>query len=120
MANTIEVQLSALRFFCGHGLHAEEALIEAAFEVDLRLRYKAPKAVIDSLNDSIDYVRAYQLVKEVMATNCQLLETCAQLIAQRIETEFPTLKQLKITIRKIDPPITNFTGSVGVCLRKTY
>jgi dihydroneopterin aldolase len=49
-----------------------------------------------------------------------VLETCAMQIADRLQKQFPQIEKLTISIRKLSPPITNFTGSVGVVYSKDF
>ena len=114
------IELKGLRFFSEHGMYAEERKVGNQFEVDLSVAYKAPKQVISSIENTINYVEVYRIMEEEFASHRQLLETCAMQICDKLHEHFPEIKSIAISIKKINPPITNFTGSVGVSFRKKF
>ncbi len=120
MAGQLTIDLKGLRFFAEHGMYAEEIKIGNEFEVDLSISYKAPKKTIVSMEQTINYVEAYRIVKEEMAEPKYLLETCAMKIVERLHQEFNQIEKILITVKKLAPPITNFTGSVGVTVCKEF
>ncbi|HYH15133.1 MAG TPA: dihydroneopterin aldolase [Flavisolibacter sp.] len=120
MAGVLTIQLENVRFFAAHGLYKEEALLGNEFEVDASISYKAPKKVVGHIEETVDYVKVYQLIEEVMLQQQELLETCAMIIADRIQQQFPYVKNVTISIRKIHAPITNFAGRVGVKYSKRF
>ncbi len=114
MAAWITVELNDLKFFANHGLHAEEAVVENEFKVDICLSIKAPKKIIQSIKQTVNYAEVYNIVEQEFAIRYDLLETCAMHIAQRIAEMNPVVKKMRISIKKSNPPIVHFTGSVGV------
>lgn len=122
MAGLLTIELNGLRFFAEHGMYAEEIKIGNEFEVDLCIGYQAPEKLIVSIEQTINYVDAYLIVKEEMAEPKHLLETCAMKIIDRLHNHFKEIEKIQITIKKLAPPITNFTGSVGVtiCIEFKY
>lgn len=120
MAGSLTIQLQNVRFYAAHGLYAEEAEIGNEFDVDVFITYKAPKEVVGTIEQTVDYVKVYQLIEEIMKQQQGLLETCAMLIVSRIQQQFPFVKKVAITIRKVHAPITNFAGTVGVTYSKRF
>jgi len=120
MAGTLTIHLENVRFYAAHGLYREEAQLGNEFEVDVSIAYKAPKNIVGDINETVDYVKVYQLIEAIMQKQQGLLETCAMLIADRIQQQFPFVKNVTIAIRKIHAPITNFTGRVGVTYSKRF
>ena len=120
MAGVITVELTGLRFFAHHGVHKEEAIVGGEFEMDVFIDHSAPDAVIDSLEDTINYAAVYALIKEEMQVRQALLETCVMRIADKLHQEFPRIERIKITLRKLQAPIVNFIGTVGVTYAKAY
>lgn len=114
MAGHFYIELKGLRFFAEHGLYKEEVLIGNEFEVDVIVECQAPSEMITKMEQTVNYVAIYQIIKEEFEIRKQLLETCAMQIANKIERQFHELEHIDITIRKLNPPITNFTGSVAV------
>jgi 7,8-dihydroneopterin aldolase/epimerase/oxygenase len=120
MAGVITVELTGLRFFAYHGVHEEEAIVGNEFEVDIFIDHNAPEQVIDSLEDTINYAAVYFLIKEEMQVRQLLLETFVMRITERLHQEYPRIERIKITLRKLQPPIVNFIGSVGVTYTKAF
>ena len=113
------ITLTGLRFFSYHGWHEEESKTGHEFEVDLQLFITVSEA-IHSIDQTLNYVRAYELLKAAMDQPQKLLETLVQRIALRMQKEFPTILKVVISIKKLTPPIPNFTGSVGVTYTKEF
>jgi dihydroneopterin aldolase len=72
---------------------------------------------VTSLNQTVDYVTVYELVKKRMDEPTSLLETIVIDIAQQILAQFSIVEEVHISLKKIQPPIEAFNGSVGVCYK---
>ena len=118
--STFTIQLKDLQFFANHGLHAEEKVVGTTFLVDMDITHPAPDKLIYDIDDTVDYVKAYDIVKRVMNEPRPLLETCCMLIAGEVETNFPAAKAVSLTITKLSPPINNFIGKVSVSYSKAF
>ncbi len=118
--NTFIIELRSLRFFADHGMYQEEMKVGNEFEVDVIMGCKAPKKMITSIEQTINYVEVYRIIQENFAVRKFLLETLAMEIAEQLEAQFPELKHVSISIRKLNPPITNFSGSVAITYKKDF
>ena len=98
----------------------EERAAGNEFEVNIALTIKAPKKKVQSLEHTINYAEVYRITKELFSKRSRLLETMAMEIAEVLKAQFPSINQLSIDIKKLNPPITGFTGSVGVRYEKSY
>jgi dihydroneopterin aldolase len=114
LAAQFTIELKGLRFFAEHGLYEEEAKLGNEFEVDISIDYKAPQEVISSIDQTVNYVEIFRIVRDEFSQRKNLLETCAMQIANTLQEQFTQIERLTISIRKLNPPITNFTGTVGV------
>jgi len=101
-------------------MYQEEMKVGNEFEVDISLVCKSPKKLITSINQTVNYVEVYRIVQEEFAQRKLLLETLAMQIAERIHEQFAEVETLCITIRKMNPPITNFSGSVGISYNRKF
>ncbi len=119
MNNTLTISLNNLRFFAYHGLYAEEKKIGAEFEMNLEVSYH-PAEKITALDETINYERLYQLLKEEMRKPRELLETLVMEIAQTVHSSFPLIKKIDISVTKLQVPIAGFTGNVAVKYSNTY
>jgi 7,8-dihydroneopterin aldolase/epimerase/oxygenase len=120
MAGAITIELQHVRFYAAHGLYKEEALLGNEFEIDAAITYKTSKKIVGNIEETVDYVNVYQLIEEIMKQQKGLLETIAMLIVDRIQQQYPFVKKVSISIRKVHAPITNFTGTVGVTYSKRF
>src|SRR5512138_1551776 len=95
--NYLTIQLHNLRFFAHHGMYEEEKKVANEFNVDLEVSFAANET-ITSINDSINYVRLYELVKKHMLQEQRLLETIAMNITNAIHEQLPQVKKVSVTI----------------------
>jgi dihydroneopterin aldolase len=101
-------------------MYAEERKVGNQFEIDLAVSYKVPKHIITSIEQTVNYVEIYRIVEERFSEYKNLLETCAMEICEALHEQFSEIRRVSISIKKINPPITNFTGSVGVFYSKEF
>lgn len=120
MAGHFTIELKNLRFFAEHGMYQEEMKVGNDFEVDISIVCKSPKKTITSIEQTVNYVEVYRIVQEEFRERKLLLETLAMQIAQKIEDQFTDTEHLTISIRKLNPPITNFSGSVSITYSKSF
>lgn len=120
MAGHFTIELKKLRFFAEHGMYQEELKVGNEFEVDISIGCKSPKKTITSIEQTINYVEVYRIIQEEFAERKFLLETCAMQIAEKLQEQFLLIEQLTISIRKLNPPITNFSGSVAITYNKNF
>jgi 7,8-dihydroneopterin aldolase/epimerase/oxygenase len=109
----LSIQLHQLQFRAYHGLHEEEKINGNDFEVDAVIHYH-PQKIIQSIDETINYEEVYKLIETRMQKATPLLETIAMEIAHEILNKFLLAEEIKISIKKINPPIKNLKGSVGV------
>ncbi len=108
------ILMDGMAFFGRHGVFPAERELGARFSVDVELEgdLRAPGAS-DRLEDTIDYARAYDLVREVVEGEpCHLLEAVAQRIAERL-LELPRVSRTVVRVRK-KPPLPGEFSSVAV------
>ena len=115
----IKIELHNLRFFAHHGMYEEEKKVANEFDVDLDVSFEANETIV-SINDSINYVKLYELVKKHMLQEQRLLETIAMNITNSIHEQYPQVKKISITITKKYPPVINFSGNVAVSYVKEF
>ena len=109
----ITIELKGLRFFAHHGWQEEEALVGAEFDVSLQAVFPVTNS-INTIDDTVDYTKMYDLVKAIFSQKEKLLETVAQKITAAFLAQFKEVQNLQITITKLNPPIASFTGTVGI------
>ena len=120
MAALITVELKKLHFFAYHGLYAEERKTGHEFEVNLFVSYLPVSGTITGISDTVNYVELYELLKSEMQKPRELLETFVMEVSEIIHLSFSQIKKIEIAVTKLHPPITGFTGTVGVKYSKEY
>ncbi|MBK8711904.1 MAG: dihydroneopterin aldolase [Niastella sp.] len=113
------IHLDQLKFHGHHGVHDEETLVGNNFEVSVSVTFIAPEK-IESLSDTINYVALHQIIRDIFKKPVKLLETLALDICDQLNAYDRRIKSINISINKLNPPINNFTGSVGVSIIKEY
>lgn len=116
----ITVELRNARFFGYHGLYPEERKTGNEFEISLAVGYEPAAETITDLSETVNYARLYEIVNKAMQEPVDLLETLAMSIADKVRAEFGFIKNIDISVSKLHPPISRFTGSVTICFQKTY
>jgi dihydroneopterin aldolase len=116
----LTVHLNDLRFFAQHGLYDGEAQSGHEFEVHLTVKYEEKKLKFDDIKNVLNYVELYQIVKKRMMMPTPLIEEVAESIIRKIRHEYSFVKEVSISIFKLQPPIENFQGSVGITLQKKF
>ena len=116
----LTVHLSDLKFFAHHGAFEGEATAGNEFEVHVQVSYEEKKLKLDSLKNVLNYVDLFQLVKKRMAVPTPLLEELAEGMIRKIRHEYSFVKEVSISIFKLQPPIGGFQGKVGITLQKKF
>jgi dihydroneopterin aldolase len=120
MSNTIAVELNGLHFFSEHGMYSEEMKVGNEFEVDVCITIKAPKKPITAIAQTINYAEVHRIIKEEMNVRRVLLETWVMQVADKLYEQFPNMRTIKISIKKLNPPIANSIGSAAVTIKKSF
>ncbi|NCU05986.1 MAG: dihydroneopterin aldolase [Chitinophagaceae bacterium] len=115
----IAVHLKELTFHAHHGLYAGEEKTGGLFEVNLTVWYK-PEGPVTNIDQTINYVELFEIVKQRMMQRSGLLEMVAQDICDIIQQRFSVITEIKLDIDKCSPPIENFQGKTGITLHKTF
>jgi len=106
--------MEGMAFFGRHGVFPAERELGARFTVDVELEgdlHRAGRS--DRLEDTIDYTRAYELVREVVEGEpCRLLETVAERITERL-LQLPRVHRATVRVHK-RPPLDGEFRSFGV------
>jgi len=120
MHSEFTIELKSVIFFAFHGLHDEERKTGNEYEVDLSVKYIADGKKVTKIENTINYVRLFEIVKEEMEEPRNLLETIAISITEKIQEQFSQVKEIVVRINKKNPPIINFSGSVAVIYSQRF
>ncbi len=113
------ISIEGMEFFAYHGCFKEEQVIGTKFRVDLFLEADTGKAeTSDNLEDTVNYLAVYQVVKAEMNIKSKLLEHVSRRILKRVKKEFPAVTHARIKMRKLNPPLGGKIDFVSVELEE--
>ncbi len=115
----ITIHLHSLIFHSFHGMFKEEKILGNDFEINMDVTIDAPETIL-KLHQSVDYVSLHALIKEVMDKPTPLLETVVQALAERVGLFDEKIKSVSVNIKKLNPPIARFQGTVGISYSKVF
>jgi len=109
------ILISGMKFYGYHGCFEEEQTIGTRFVVDIALTCDIAKAAeTDNIEDAVNYVSVYELVREVMNKPTHLLEALADRIIKSVKSTFPVVERVRVKVCKLNPPLDNQTDYIAV------
>ena len=116
---TMRISLNKLLFVGYHGLYPEEKKLGNNYAVEIDIDFTPKQGVIDQLDQTIDYVHVYAIVKKWMEIPTPLLETLVGKIADDILSSQALANKVFVKITKLHLPISSFEGNVSVKIEKS-
>lgn len=118
MAGQIVIERLEFRSRCG--VTSEERARPQPLAIDVELDCETDQAGFsDDLRDTVNYATvAHRIVEIGTGQETQLLEAMAEQLLGAIFNEFP-IDRIKLWLRKLHPPITYVTSSVGITIERT-
>ncbi len=116
---TMRISLNKLLFVGYHGLYPEEKKLGNNYAVEVDIDFNPKQAIIDQLDQTIDYVHVYGIVKKWMEIPTPLLETLVGKIADDILSSQILANKVFVKITKLHLPISSFEGNVSVKIEKS-
>jgi dihydroneopterin aldolase len=116
---TMRISLNKLLFVGYHGLYPEEKKLGNNYSVEIDIDFTPKQGVIDQLDQTIDYVHVYAIVKKWMEIPTPLLETLVGKIADDILSSQTLANKVFVKITKLHLPISSFEGNVSVKIEKS-
>ncbi len=110
----LTIELTNLLFNGHHGFYEEEKVLGGTFEVNAVIRHTVTEMPVRHIHDTVDYTAVFNIIKDIMDKPALLLETLATTIAHEILKVFLQVQEVSVNIKKINPPIIAFRGTVGV------
>lgn len=114
-----KIDIRGLRLYAYHGFYPEENKLGQEFKIDLLLTVKhSPSLDVDKLD--LSYWDVVETTKKLFTGKTfKLLETAAQTILEGIKI-FPQIREARIHLKKLTPPIPVTVDYVGVIMEKIY
>ena len=120
MPNLLTISLNNVRFRAYHGLYPEERQKGNDFVVNMQVSYLPKSGTIASLDDTIDYGTLFTIMNSIMQQPVDLLETLVQEIAHAVHQKFSQVKEITVSVEKLNPPIDKFIGSAAVSYKAAF
>ncbi|MDR2040346.1 MAG: dihydroneopterin aldolase [Bacteroidales bacterium] len=115
-----KIVLSSMEFYAFHGCYREERIIGNRFIVDITIETDMTiPSESDNIDDALNYVQVYSMVKEEMDVTSHLLEHLCYRILNRIFIHFLQIQQIEVKVSKFNPPIGGQLESVSVIQQKS-
>jgi len=96
------------------GCFDEEKIVHPRFIVDLYISFDASQPMkCDKIDTTINYQVVYLQVKEVMELKHNLIERVADLIIDKILSDFQAAQHVRCKIRKTHPPLGGQIAAVA-------
>lgn len=110
------IMINGIEFYAYHGHSDEEQTVGHRYIVDVCLGVGTHTAGLsDRLADTICYAEVTQRIVQVgTSERFRLLEALADRISGVLLAEFPSVRELRLSVRKRCPPINAIVESVGV------
>jgi len=117
--NMGQIKIEGMEFYSFHGHYPEEQIVGSRFMVDLVIETDLSRAsVSDNLNDSVDYQKAYEIVREQMEKKSYLLENIAGRILDALFAGLDGITGATVKVSKLNPPVGGKTGAVSVVMTR--
>lgn len=116
----LSIELKDLVIHARHGLYPGESTTGNVYHIDLSVAYDERGITFDSILNTIDYVKLYDIVRQRMQDSSALLEKLCSDIIQQIKDNYPQVAEVVLSVYKIQAPIENFEGKVGVTLQRKF
>lgn len=118
-----KVALEGIEFHAYHGAYPEESILGNRFTLDLELETEFRDAMLyDSLKDTVDYAKLYQLIKARMDVKVKLLEHLGHKIITDIVEAYPKVSSVRLTLKKHHPALGGIVqySAVTVCYPEDF
>ena len=108
------ITVEGIRVFAYHGHLEEESILGGNFIVNVWVESDTSEVEkTDALNDTVDYVRIIEIVKEQMGIRADMIEVPAKRIVDAI-LPLNKVQKVKVEVEKIQPPIDATFDKISV------
>lgn len=103
---TRKVGLEGVKFNAAIGFFEEERIFKNNFLVDVDVLFtQMDNTQTEDLSQTIDYSLLYHICEQEFAKESLLIETVAQQILNKIISDFSFVEEIRVKIRKLNPPL---------------
>ena len=115
------IGLEEMEFFAPIGIYKENKLVANEFLIDVFVKVDTTAAnQSDNLSDTLSYEAIYWATKTEMGRAAQTLENAAQRIASNLKDKFNNILQIKVNVRKKNPPLRGHIPNSAVQIKHDH
>lgn len=115
-----KILVEGIKLYSYHGCTKEEAMVGGNYVVDVCIEANLDKpSHSDNLNETIDYVMVYEVVKKEMSVRSNLIEHVAKRIFDKLKKNFsegsasiPKPISIEVKVAKLNPPVNGVVEKV--------
>ncbi|WP_418982051.1 dihydroneopterin aldolase [Alistipes sp.] len=113
------IRLERMEFRALHGCYELERKVGNRFTVDLEITAELGDAAErDDVTRTVNYLTAYEVVREQMRRTQHTIERVAANIIEALYAAFPQIRHVTCTVSKLAPPLGGKLEKVSVVLEK--
>lgn len=116
----VSIELLKLKMHAFHGIYEGERKTGSEYELNIKVNFEESRIEFNDLSETIDYGEIFIIVKQCMQIPTPLLEKVADTIIHRIKQQYPTTAEVILSIYKLQAPVENFNGKIGVTFHKRF
>ena len=116
----VSIELLNLKMHAFHGIYEGERKTGSEYELNIKVNFEEGGIEFHDLSDTIDYGEIFTVVKQCMQIPTPLLEKVADTIIRAIKQQYPEITEVILSIYKLQAPVENFNGKIGVTLHKRF
>lgn len=111
------IRLERMEFRAMHGCYELERKVGNRFTVDLEITAElGAVAAEDSVEQAINYLSVYEIVRNRMRVTQRTIERVATNIIEALHARFPAVRHVRCTVAKLAPPLGGKIARVSVTL----
>ena len=112
------IKVEGIKIYAYHGHFPEEAILGGHFIVNVNVNADTSKVEkSDDLDDTIDYVKIIEIVKEEMSIRSNMIEHPAARIADKILLQKYVI-DVKVEVEKLNVPIAENFNKISVTIER--
>jgi dihydroneopterin aldolase len=113
------IDLEEMEFYAYHGCFREENVVGNRFLANISIRTDMSRPMqTDSINDALNYVKVYELVRTEMQQTSNLLEHVTARVIDSLYRHFSEIQWARVKISKMNPPMGGQMNNVSVTLER--
>lgn len=114
------IKLANMGFYAFHGTTKAEKSVGQRFFLDVYIYLNLRRASqSDSVKDTVDYEKAYNLILNMMNTRkYNLIEALAEDVANAMFSHFDNIERIQVSVRKPNVPLAGILDHVEVTIHR--